>query len=73
MFEENDPWLNILTIIKKYYYVAPYNRDIESEIMDALAQEITAEIDKEILDTLMKLPGLRSQKNLVLLYGTILK
>ena len=41
--------------------------------MDALAQEITAEIDKEILDTLMKLPGLRSQKNLVLLYGTILK
>lgn len=31
--------------------------DIEAEIMAALAQEITAEIDQEILNSLLKLPG----------------
>lgn len=36
---------------------AQYGIDMESEIMAALAQEITAEIDQEIISTLIGLPG----------------
>lgn len=36
---------------------AQYGIDIEAEIMGALAQEITAEIDQEILFSLRQLPG----------------
>jgi hypothetical protein len=49
MIDEHDLWFEILIQIKKRYYLAPYHRDIEAEIMEALAMEITAEIDKDIL------------------------
>lgn len=39
---------------------AQYGIDIEAEIMGALAQEITAEIDQEILGSLMSLAGTAS-------------
>lgn len=41
-----------------------YGLDIETEIMDALVQEITAEIDREILEKLRNLPLTYSQETL---------
>ena len=55
IFDENSPFYHINVQVKKRYGIHSFYFDIEAEIMNALAMEITAEIDKEILNKLQEL------------------